>query len=117
MKLGMLSEGYSGSDINVVVRDAIMQPVRTLQNAQMFKQIPVPDETTGATTMKWTPCAPGDPAGRPMTLMDVPPAELHVPSITYYDFEKAIAHSRPSVSESDIKEHIKFTSEFGQEGN
>jgi len=50
--------------------------------------------------MKWTPCAPGDPAGRPMTLMDVPPAELHVPSITYYDFEKAIAHSRPSVSES-----------------
>jgi len=40
-KLGKKSEGYSGSDISVLVRDAIMMPVRTLQSAQYFKRVGV----------------------------------------------------------------------------
>lgn len=38
-KLAEKSDGYSGSDIAILVRDAIMMPVRTLQSAQYFKKV------------------------------------------------------------------------------
>lgn len=115
--LGEMAEGYSGSDISVLVRDAIMQPVRKLQGAQSFKRVSVVDPETGAAVAKWTPCSPGDHEAVAKTLMDVSPADLHVPEVTRQDFEKALAHSKPSVSEKDISDHVKFTQEFGQEGN
>jgi SpoVK/Ycf46/Vps4 family AAA+-type ATPase len=37
--LGSKSEGYSGADISIVVRDALMQPVRKVQNATHFKKV------------------------------------------------------------------------------
>ncbi|OSX78651.1 hypothetical protein BU14_0104s0025 [Porphyra umbilicalis] len=116
--LGKKSDGYSGSDINVLVRDAIMQPVRTLQNAQYFKQVSVPDEKTGQLVTKWSPCSPGDPAAEPMTLMGLrPEQEVFVPPVSRYDFDKALASSKPSVGTADIQKHVQFTKDFGQEGN
>lgn len=114
--LGGMSEGYSGSDISVVVRDAIMQPVRTLQNATHFKIIQVDEEGKGK-VRKVTPCSPGDPNGKQMTLMDVKPEDLHVPAVTRYDFEVALSSSKPSVGRENIEKHEKFTSEKGQRGS
>ena len=37
--LGKKTEGYSGADISVIVRDALMQPVRKVQSATHFKKV------------------------------------------------------------------------------
>ena len=37
--LGVLSEGYSGSDISIAVQDALMQPVRKIQTATHYKKV------------------------------------------------------------------------------
>merc|ERR1712076_93727 len=37
-ELGQMTDGYSGADISLVVRDALMQPVRRVQTATHFKQ-------------------------------------------------------------------------------
>ncbi len=39
VRLGQEAEGYSGADISICVRDAIMSPIRKLQAATHFKQV------------------------------------------------------------------------------
>ena len=41
-KLAELTDGYSGSDISVLVRDALMQPVRKVTGATHFKKVMAP---------------------------------------------------------------------------
>lgn len=43
-------ESYSGSDISILVRDAVYEPVRRLQLAKKFKKLP---------NGKYTPCREG----------------------------------------------------------
>src|SRR5690242_11004417 len=38
-ELAKAAEGYSGSDISIVVQDALMQPVRKIQQATHFKKV------------------------------------------------------------------------------
>lgn len=37
--LGKKTDGYSGADISIIVRDALMQPVRKVQSATHFKRV------------------------------------------------------------------------------
>jgi SpoVK/Ycf46/Vps4 family AAA+-type ATPase len=37
IELGNLTDGYSGSDISILVRDAVYEPVRKLQTSKKFK--------------------------------------------------------------------------------
>lgn len=38
-QLARKTDGYSGADISVIVRDALMQPVRKVQSATHFKKV------------------------------------------------------------------------------
>lgn len=38
-ELGKKTEGYSGADISIIVRDALMQPIRKVQSATHFKKV------------------------------------------------------------------------------
>lgn len=62
IELGNQSEGYSGSDLAVVVNEALMMPVRKCQQAKKFKKTP-----DGG----WMPTFPSDAEGTTMSLMDI----------------------------------------------
>ncbi|KAG9288915.1 hypothetical protein G9A89_019537 [Geosiphon pyriformis] len=110
-------DGYSGSDIAVVVRDALMQPIRKVQTATHFKWVDAPSrEDPSVTKPHLTPCSPGDPDAKEMTWMEVEAENLLEPAIGFSDFLRALQVSRPTVNADDIKQHTKFTEDFGQEG-
>lgn len=96
-ELGEKTELYSGSDIrrcfhlssfpnvcfsdwhtlyiSVVVRDAMMQPVRAVQSATHFKKVSGPSPSNPNVTVSdlLTPCSPGDPEAIEMSWTQVPP--------------------------------------------
>lgn len=99
---------YSGSDIAIIVRDALMQPVRKVMSATHFKQVP----SEGA-KVKWTPCSPGDPAAVEKTWGEVEGDELQEPPLRMADFVKSLSSVRPTVTQTDIKKHDEWTQESG----
>ncbi|EIM92022.1 AAA-domain-containing protein [Stereum hirsutum FP-91666 SS1] len=107
------SEGYSGSDIAVVVRDALMQPVRKVLSATHFK--PVPSEKDPNLT-QWTPCSPGDPDAVEKSWTEVESEELQEPPLRFADFVKSLDSVRPTVNEEDIRKHDEWTKESGADG-
>ena len=111
------TDGYSGSDIAIVVRDALMQPVRKVLAATHFKPIEVPStDDPSRTVTKLTPCSPGDPEAIEKTWTDVGQDELLEPRLTVNDFIRAISIVRPTVTQDDIKRHMEWTQDAGADG-
>lgn len=106
--LADMTAGYSGADVSVVVKDALMQPIRKIQSATHFKRVD---------GNKLTPCSPGDEGAVEMNWMQIEAEELQEPELTIKDFIKAIKTTRPTVNEADLKKQEDFTTDFGQEGN
>jgi len=110
-------ENYSGSDLNTIVRDAMMQPVRKVQTATHFKRIWAPSRENPDISREYLiPCSPGDPSGEEMNWMELDSTKLLEPPVTYRDFLRAIRQTKPSVNTDDLTQQEKWTREFGQEG-
>ena len=110
--------GFSGSDISVLVKDVLMEPVRMCQDATHFKVVIGPEGAEG-----YLPCSPGDPAGFESTLEDFlrksaeEAAKVIPPLITMAMFERVVERARPTVSYDDLVTQDNFTKEFGEEGS
>lgn len=130
-RLGVMTEGASGSDISVLVREALMEPLRKTQKAKQF--IPCGENNEFLIPAEKYPACPSCPpklsSDKPgknydcktcgairMALWDVPPEKLKVPDITVADFEKALEHSHSSVSPEELERFVEWTKLFGQEG-
>jgi len=111
MRLGEKCEGASGSDISVVVRDALMQPLRKCQQAKEF----IIDKDGMMRPVGNDPKLPGEKVVK-MQLWDVPSEKLRVPDVCKEDFEKVMEHSVSSVSPEELDRFVDWTKQFGQEG-
>lgn len=116
--LGKKTEGYSGADVSIIVRDALMQPVRKVQTATHFKRVRgcTPNNPDVVVDDLLTPCSPGDPNAVAMTWVDVPGDKLLEPVVSMPDMLMSLAHTKPTVNDDDLKKLQKFTDDFGQEG-
>lgn len=117
-ELGERTDLYSGSDISVVVRDAMMQPVRAVQSATHFKRVSGPSPTDPNVIVHdlLSPCSPGDPEAQEMSWTQVDGTKLKEPIITYNDFLKSLRTTRPTVNQKDLDKYVEWTTEYGQEG-
>jgi vacuolar protein-sorting-associated protein 4 len=97
-------EGLSGADVSVLVRDALMEPVRELQTATHFAR-----DADG----NWAPCAPNARGAKAMSLMEVPATALKTPKTIAAHFERALRAVRPTVGADDLRRHTEFEREFG----
>eukprot|EP00483_Globobulimina_turgida_P001905 UN01907 len=110
------TDGFSGSDISAVVQDALMEPVRTMQTATHFIKCPDPEQKCPYILL---PCSPATPNARKMSLMQIPDDEqnyVRAENLKLAHFLRTLADAKPSVGKEDIKRHIDWTNEYGQEG-
>ena len=108
------TEGFSGSDISVLVRDALYEPVRIAQIATHFKKVPDP---AGKEEFLWEPCSSGDKNAKEMSLYDIPTNQLKPLDTTVAHFEHSVRNTKPSVGKEDLGRFEQWTAQFGQEGS
>lgn len=112
-QLSARSEGFSGADISVCVRDALYEPVRTCQSATHFRKVPNPDNPSD---YLWTPCAPNAQGAEEKDLMSIESERLKPLDVSMYDFQRVLANCKPSVGPEDLVRQEQWTEQFGQEG-
>uniref|UniRef100_T1K009 ATPase AAA-type core domain-containing protein n=1 Tax=Tetranychus urticae TaxID=32264 RepID=T1K009_TETUR len=114
----MPHKGFSGADISVLVRDALMQPVRKVQTATHFKKVRGPSRSNPNEIINdlLTSCSPGDRGAIEMSWDDVPGDKLLEPIITMSDMLLSLANAKPTVNDADLVKLKEFMESFGQEG-
>jgi vacuolar protein-sorting-associated protein 4 len=103
----------------VIVRDAMMQPIRTVQTTTHFKRVegPSPKDPSVIEKDLLTPCSPGDVGAMEMKWVNVPGDKLLAPNVRFNDFLRSISTTRPSVNQEDIAKQEEWTKDFGIEGD
>ncbi|EJK54759.1 hypothetical protein THAOC_25586, partial [Thalassiosira oceanica] len=125
-RLGRMTEGASGSDIHVLVKRALSEPVIKCQKAQQF----LPVGSFLVPCKQYPNCSdcpvklPADPSSKSydcshcgaksMQLRNVPPEKLQAPDVCVEDFERVLKHSYSSVSKEDLEKYDRWTEEFGE---
>lgn len=114
-RLGKDTHGYSGADINNVVREALMEPIRKLQEATHFKKVKGPsrDDPEVQVNDLLVPCSKFSLGSIQMTWVDVPSEKLAEPEVTMEDLMNAVKNTKPSVNKEDLTNLQKFASDFG----
>ncbi|KAF0936013.1 hypothetical protein E2562_038204 [Oryza meyeriana var. granulata] len=114
--LARRTDGFSGSDIAVCMKDVLFEPVRKTQDAMFFFRTADGDGDGGA----WTPCGPTRPGAVQTTMQELAAkglaAQITQQPITWTDFDKVLARQRPTVTKKELEVHARLTREFGEEG-
>lgn len=129
--IGELTDGASGSDIKILVKEALMQPLRQCQQAKQWiidddgfyhpcdpKTYPncksCPERLSSDPKDKKYDCATCGAKG--ISLWNIPPEKLKAPDVGVKDFESVMRSSVSTVSPSELKRFEEWTKLFGQEG-
>jgi vacuolar protein-sorting-associated protein 4 len=101
------TEGYSGFDITVIVRDALQQLIQRITSATHFRNVQDPTSDSEKLT-KWTPCTPGDPGAIEKSWLDIEPDELLEPSLNFADLLQALDSVKPTVTRKEIQQYEEW---------
>ena len=125
--IGQKTEGASGADIKVLVRDASMKSTKLCRKARQFLPIRgflVPCEED-PNCLDCPLVILGDPpknydcekcGAKRMRLQDVPSEQLKIPDVSIGDFIDELKLFHASVSKKDLEPYTKWTKQFGRDG-
>lgn len=124
-----VTDGFSGSDIAVMVRQALMEPLRKCRQARYFRRtsdggympVPVdppcarcPLDLSSSAAPRQVPCKYC--GCERLDLMDIPGDQLRVPNVTAEDFAKISGSAKSSVGVAELERYAAWTAEYGEEG-
>ncbi|CAF4630791.1 unnamed protein product [Rotaria magnacalcarata] len=107
MQLAQKAENYSGTDIDVVCREALVQSIRRLHSAIHFKRVQIPNAY--GPQRFWLVCSPLDPDAQELTLNEIKSKELCEPPVTMKNMLTALATHKPIVDKAEIVAYTMFT--------
>lgn len=110
-RIAELCHNYSGSDIEVLCKDAAMEPLRFAQTTNKFQR-----QQDG----RWMPVDPNTYADgvnvKRCTVYELEDRSLVLPKVSINDFLISLKRSKSSVSLADLKEYEEWTRQYGEEG-
>ncbi|XP_033754074.1 vacuolar protein sorting-associated protein 4B-like isoform X2 [Pecten maximus] len=109
-ELAKHTEGYTISDILVLMRDAALEPVREIQRATHFRMerhqsVDKPDEMMDMESV----CSSSDPGAKAKQWMDIKPNDLYVKPFTVDNVRKCLSRSKPCMRADELEQYRKFT--------
>jgi vacuolar protein-sorting-associated protein 4 len=119
--LAQASDGYTGADIGIVVRDAIMEPIRRVQSATHFMKVPgrpKKDDEGNMTTPPgefFTPCSESTVGAIRKKWTELEPERIQEEPVSLRDMQRALHHTKKTVNKDDLQRIEEFTTTFGQE--
>ncbi|KAK8807740.1 hypothetical protein WA171_000689 [Blastocystis sp. BT1] len=105
--LASRTEGFSGSDISGLVKQALMVPVKRIQKANYFYM----DQNR-----MFHPCDANTAGAIKISLFDLPKGSVSVPVFTRDDIEELLKRAVKAASEAELKRYVQWTKEFGEDG-
>lgn len=90
----------------MIVRDALMVPIRKMQSATFFKKVKVASKDDPMKMVDvWECCSPGERGGIEITWNDLDPMTVKEPEVTLSDLVNACATFKPSSNPEYIKKY------------
>jgi len=100
------SEGLSGSDISILMKDAKLQPIRNAQTSTHFK--PIDDG--------WIACSEHDELAQKLNIDDIPNGTLRTENIKWEHIVSVLEKTKSSVNIDDLKQFQDWTQRYGIDG-
>ncbi len=112
VELTKITEGYSGSELKILCRDASMEIVRAATQATYFRRV------REGEFEKFVPSTSNDENAEELVggLMSLGASQVLLPSVTRTQFESALKASKRSTSKEDIIRYEQFTTARGFNG-
>ena len=103
--LGKMTDGYSGSDLAIVIKDAFMEPLREIQEAKYWKEI---------SANSWIPASEKEENAVETNFMELGAEKIAIPrKMNMNDVVKSLANN-PSIQVEDLSLYSEFTAKKGQ---
>ena len=102
------TKGYSGSDLATCISDALLEPIRDLQNSYFWKWS---DDKSSL-----RPCRESEPGAIGLRIQSIPKEKVQPRVVSCSDIMKSLKSNHRTISFEDLARYEEFTKSFGQVG-